>query len=142
MVHSLLSLPGQCTWSSLHSFAPFPPVPIPIGYLAIVDVKQNVYLRPDVVVFSWPSSPNWHFAFAGNKLSNAVIAGDFNTYPDFPDPVELFMDRTGQPASERNQCRKSIMSPLASAAQGFQDAWEAIHKDSSGFTFSNMVGIV
>ena len=107
-----------------------------------MDVKQNVYLLTDVVVFSWPSSPNWHFAFAGNKLSNAVIAGDFNTYPDFPDPVELFMDRAGQPASERNQCRKSIVSPLATAAQGFQDAWEAIHKDPSGFTFSNMVGIV
>lgn len=93
-------------------------------------------------MFSWPNSNMQCLTFPENDLSNAVIAGDFNAYPDFPDPVQLFMDQAGQPASEANKCRKNLMSPLTFAAQGFKDAWEATHDYASGFTFSNMVGIV
>ena len=53
-VHGILGLPGRSARSNLHSFAPFPSVPVKVNmvlnvlrnhkvYLASVDVKQNVY---------------------------------------------------------------------------------------------------
>ncbi|XP_076447772.1 uncharacterized protein LOC143284717 [Babylonia areolata] len=73
-----------------------------------------------------------------NKLTNVVVAGDFNVYPDFPDPVLLFRSAGQRVGEDGNRCEVSLMSSLSSPTLTFQDAWEVTHGHSPGLTFSNM----
>ncbi|KAL8605781.1 hypothetical protein ACOMHN_011143 [Nucella lapillus] len=73
-----------------------------------------------------------------NRLGNVVVAGDFNMYADFGDPIHLFQMGGRHIGDGRNQCPFSLLSPLSSSTPTFEDAWEAVHSDSPGFTFSNM----
>lgn len=69
------------------------------------------------------------------------MAGDFNTYPDFPEPISLF---TGHFKSQQEkttfQCGTVTWSHPPNDDKRYVDVWEESHgSDNHGWTFSNMV---
>ena len=73
-----------------------------------------------------------------NNLQHVVIAGDFNAYSDFPDPVDLLIGMGSSFIDNVNKCEREVAFfwiPL-------RDVWVSLHPDLPGYTFSNMVGIV
>lgn len=74
-------------------------------------------------------------------MKNVIILGDFNTYNDFEQPLELLTLKSGQDNS-LTKCIKEN-SNLGMRSTYFDDAWvQSFGHQKPGLTFSNMVSIM
>ncbi|CAG5128239.1 unnamed protein product [Candidula unifasciata] len=110
-----------------------------------VGVQVKIRLGPDiedvvdiiVVHFSYDRQQQCQNAVdvlkitSGFQGQNIIILGDFNIYPDFEAPVELFTSR------RHSAC--SVSSSVTSLRGLFKDVWlSAGRRPQEGLTFSNM----
>ncbi|KAL0481501.1 Diguanylate cyclase [Acrasis kona] len=87
-----------------------------------------------------------------NAMLNQVLLGDFNTYYDFPYPMDLMTSNDGlsfhhnkfQNKNCNQECQKakfdqcvSILDNKHSNKRPFVDAWEHLKNDEPGHTFTN-----
>ncbi|XP_038061462.1 uncharacterized protein LOC119732137 [Patiria miniata] len=74
----------------------------------------------------------------GTKPKHSIILGDFNTYTDYPWPLEGLLQGY---FSTTNKCPKyaARKNPtLEAELVSYTDAWGEVNPNKNGFTFSNM----
>ncbi|PVD25351.1 hypothetical protein C0Q70_15851 [Pomacea canaliculata] len=163
----LSSKPTNCYWEGwekegLAVLSQWPlgiPLVQPLSRISGMDTNSRialhvpVQLHPELIVhvvavhFSYDRQQQCQNAaeilqfIVAHHFSYVVVAGDFNEYNDFPDPVKLFSNPMGtnsRPA-QTSKCRGFIRTAQQHESLVFLDTWTSSHgPDSPGFTFSNM----
>ena len=74
-----------------------------------------------------------------DTYKHVVVLGDFNTYPDYEQPVQYLMGNT---SDLHNSCQVNLNKMFKFPSSHLSDAWILKHSlNAPGYTFHNMVSI-